>query len=41
MGNLLGPVTIKSTTGTSMVTVDARPGSQALTLVSTLVTGAG
>jgi hypothetical protein len=41
MGNLLGPVTINSTTGTSTVTVNAPPGSNVLTLSSTQLTGAG
>jgi parallel beta-helix repeat protein len=41
MGNLLGPVTINSTTGTSMVTVNAPPGSNVLTITPSQLTGAG
>jgi hypothetical protein len=41
MGNLLGPVTINSTTGTCTVTVNGPPGSNVLTLTSTQLTGAG
>jgi hypothetical protein len=41
MGNLLGPVTINSTTGTCTVTVNGPPGSNTLTLTSTQLTGAG
>jgi predicted outer membrane repeat protein len=41
MGNLLGPVTINSTAGTSTVTVNGPPGSNKLTLSSTQLTGAG
>src|SRR5262249_16418795 len=41
MGNLLGPVTINSTTGTCTVTVNGATGSNVLTLTSTQLTGAG
>jgi hypothetical protein len=41
MGNLLGPVTINSTSGTSTVTVNGPPGSNVLTLSSTQLTGDG
>jgi Ca2+-binding RTX toxin-like protein len=41
MGNLLGPVTINSTSGTSTVTVNGPPGSNVLTLTSTQLTGDG
>jgi hypothetical protein len=41
MGNLLGPVTINSTAGTSTVTINGPPGSNVLTLSSTQLTGAG
>jgi hypothetical protein len=41
MGNLLGPVTINSTTGTSTVTINGPPGSNVLTLSPTQLTGAG
>jgi hypothetical protein len=41
MGNLLGPVTINSTAGTSTVTVYGPPGSNVLTLTPTQLTGAG
>jgi hypothetical protein len=41
MGNLLGPVTINSTAGTSTVTVNGPPGTNTLTLTATQLTGAG
>jgi hypothetical protein len=41
MGNLLGPVTINSTTGTCAVTVNSPPGSNVLTLTSSQLTGDG
>jgi hypothetical protein len=41
MGNLLGPVTINSTAGTSTVTVYGPPGPNVLTLTPTQLTGAG
>jgi hypothetical protein len=41
MGNLLGPVTINSTAGTSTVTVNAPAGSNVLTLSPTQLTGDG
>jgi hypothetical protein len=41
MGNLLAPVTINSTAGTCMATINAPPGSNVLTLTSTQLTGDG
>jgi hypothetical protein len=41
MGNLLGPVTLDGTTGTTQVTVVAPAGANVLTLTATQLTGAG
>jgi hypothetical protein len=41
MGNLLGPVTLNGTTGTTQVTVKAPAGANVLTLTGTQLTGAG
>jgi hypothetical protein len=41
MGNLLGPVTLNGTTGTTQVTVVAPAGNNVLTLSATQLTGAG
>src|SRR5439155_8145958 len=41
MGNLLGPVTLNGTTGTTQVTVVAPAGNNVLTLSASQLTGAG